>query len=714
MINLSRRGFMGGLSGLILGFHLPGCARVLQPSDSTIQLGPPLGGPPVDVTAWVRISPDNRVTLRMGASEMGQGVYTGLPMILAEELDVDWAQVRAESAPAHKDYARESMITPGKTQLSGGSENTRGYWNVLRQAGAAARAMLVSEAAERWGVDPAACTVQGGVVRHGDQSATYGELAEGAALRKPPGSVTLKDASKFSIIGRSVPRLDLPPKVNGTATFGIDVRQPGQLFATVRACPNLGGTLVALDDAAARALPGVVDVLQVDNAVVVVAKSTWHARRALDAVQVTWGPGPDDGLDDAGVKARLRAALDTKPKTVWKRGKLGELDIEAVYEVPYLDHAPMEPLSATAWVQADRVDIWAPTQAQGVVRRNTAKISGRDPEQVFVHTTFLGGGFGRKGFWDFTDLAVKVAMHFEVPVQVTWTREECFAHGYYRPAAVCRQRAKLGADGLPESWHIEIASQSAADGAVPPAISDLKPLLAEVVCGGFAHLPYGVPNVQVDHMRPDLQVPVGWWRSVQGSHNGFFRERFVDELAYAAGRDPIEYRMAMLKDNPRFARVLQAALDQAGPLQAGRHRGVALFESFGSIVAQVSDIRIEDGTLRVLRVGAAIDCGRAVLPDSVVAQVEGGLGMGLSAALHESVSLFEGRVVTSNFHQYRLLSLAEMPPEIAVTIVESGEELGGVGEPGLPPIAGALANAVFAATGQKVQSLPIGTDFSGT
>lgn len=713
MLNLSRRAVLGGLTGLVVGFHLPGCARVLQPSDATISLGPPLGGQPVDVTAWVRISPDNLVTLRMGAAEMGQGVFTGLTMILAEELDADWAQVRAETSPAHNDYRRESVVTPGKTQLTGGSESTRGYWRVLREAGAATRAMLVAEAAERWGVDPAQCRVEAGVVKYGEQALRYGELAEAAATRPLPSKVVLKAESSFTIIGRDVPRLDLPPKVNGTATFGIDVRQPGQLFATVRACPQFAGTLVSMDAAAAKAMPGVVDVLQVDQSVVVVARTTWHARRALDAVQVTWDAGPDAGLDDAGVKQRLQAALDAGARTVWKRGKLGETDIEAVYEVPYLEHAPMEPLTATAWVRPDRVDVWAPTQAQSMTRRKAAKILGRDIEQVFVHATFLGGGFGRKSFWDFTDLAVKVASRFEVPVQVTWTREECFAHGFYRPAALCRQRAKLGADGLPVSWSVEIAAQSAGDEVVPPALADLKPLVAELVCGGFAHLPYGVPNVEVGHARPDLRVPVGWWRSVQASHNGFFRESFVDELAHAAGRDPVEYRLALLQDQPRFARVLQAAVEQAGPLQAGRHRGVAIFESFGSIVAEVADVSVTEGRLQVHRVGAAIDCGRAVHPDSVKAQVEGGLGMGMSAALHEAIQLSGGAVTTGNFHQYPLLSLAQMPPEVSVAIVESGEELGGVGEPGLAPIGGALANAIFAATGRRLRSQPFGMDFSG-
>lgn len=711
MVNMSRRGVLASLSGLILAFNLPGCAAVIQPSDGTIGLGPALGAQPIDLTAWVRIAPDNIVTLRMGAAEMGQGVYTALPMILAEELDVAWEQVRAESAPAHADYRRESTATPGKMQLTGGSESTCGYWDILRQAGAAARAMLVAEAADRWGVKAADCTTEKGYVKHGDKSVSYGELAEGAAQRKVPKDAPLKAESSFSIIGTSPPRLDMAPKVNGAATFGIDVRQPGQLYAAIKAPPQFGGTLVSMDAAAAKAMPGVKDVVQVGDYVAVVAKTTWHARQALAAVNVTWGDGPDPALDDATVRQRLQEALDSGGTTIWKRGSVGEMDIEAVYEVPYLEHAPIEPLNATAWVRPDRVDVWAPTQAQGLARRGVAKKLGRDIEQVFIHTTFLGGGFGRKSFADFTDLAAEVAARFDVPVQVVWSREECFAHGFYRPSVLCRQRAKLGADGMPLSWQIELACQSAGDGALPEAMQDIKPLIAELVCQGFAHMPYNVPNVKVTWARPNLKVPVGWWRSVQASHNGFFRESFVDEMAKAAGKDPIAYRLALLQDNPRQAKVLQAAVDKAGALPAGQSRGAAIFDSFGSICAEVADVSVEGGKLKVHHVGAAMDCGLVVHPDTVVAQVEGAIGMGLSAAMREAVSLSEGRVTTSNFHEYRLLTLAEMP-KVDVALVP-GETMGGVGEPGLPPIAGAVANALAAATGERVRKLPIGGELAG-
>lgn len=711
MVNLSRRGVLAGLSGLVLAFNLPGCASVIPASDATIGLGPALNAQPVELTAWVRIAPDNIVTLRMGAAEMGQGVFTSLPMILAEELDVAWEQVRAETAPAHSEYRRESTATPGKVQLTGGSESTCGYWDVLRQAGAAARAMLVAEAAERWGVSAADCRTEKGYVKHGEQSISYGELAEGAATRKLPKDVPLKDKANFSIIGTSPRRLDMAPKVDGSAKFGIDVRQPGQLFAAVKANPQFGGLVESMDATAARAMPGVKEVLQLEHAVVVVAKTTWHARQALAAVNVTWAKGPDPELDDATVRQRLQAALDAGGTTIWKQGKVGETDIEAVYEVPYLDHAPIEPLNATAWVRPERVDIWAPTQAQGLTRRGAAKLLKRDAEEVFVHTTFLGGGFGRKSFADFTNLAVEVASHFDVPVQVIWSREECFAHGFYRPAVLCRQRAKLGADGMPVSWKIEFACQSAGDGALPPALQDLKPLIAELVCQGFAELPYDVPNVEVTWSRPDLQVPVGWWRSVQASHNGFFRESFVDEMAKAAGKDPIEYRLALLKNNPRQTKVLKAAVEKAGALPAGLSRGAAIFNSFGSICAEVADVSVEGGKLKVHHVGAAMDCGQVVHPDTVVAQVEGAIGMGLSAAMREAVSLTEGRVQTSNFHEYRLLTLAEMP-QIDVALVP-GETMGGVGEPGLPPIAGAVCNALASATGERVRKLPIGGALAG-
>ncbi len=719
LTNMSRRGVLGGLSGLILAFPLRSYARSIAAPDDTIRLGAKSDSPGVDLNAWVRIAPDDTVYLRFGAAEMGQGVFTGLCMLIAEELEVDWSKVQAESAPAHKDYRRELVSTPGKAQLTGGSESTTGYWTILREAGATAREMLIAEAAERWGVAPSACRAEKGVVKNGDKSFRYGELAEAAGARSPSSSVVLKEPGQFRLIGTDVARLDLPPKVNGTATFGIDIRRPGQLAATLMACPHFGGTLFSFDDTAARGMPGVVDVFSLDErVVVVVAQHVYQARQGLNAVSILWKTGEWGALDDAGVRSALNEALDKGGDRVAQHGSRVDLEageagvVEATYWVPYLDHAPIEPLNATVHVQPDRVDVWIPTQAQGLTQRSVAKRLGRSQSEVFVHTTLLGGGFGRKSFFDFAELAAAVAERFDVPVQLLWSREECFAHGFYRPAMLCRQRARLGADGMPEAWLIELSGQGPADNVVPGFLARLDVLEGELVAGGFPHMPYAVPDLTVKVAHPELPIPVGWWRSVHGSHNGFFREAFLDELAAAAGQEPLAYRMKLLKDNPRELKVLQTAVDAAGPLVAGRSRGVALFESFGSIVAQVADVTVDSGKLRVHRVGAAIDCGRAVLPDSVISQVEGSIGMGLSAMMREGLSLSQGAVTNRNFHEYRLLMMSEMP-EIEVRIIESGEAMGGVGEPGLPPIAGAVANALYGATRQRLRSLPIGGDLAG-
>ncbi|MCB9759758.1 MAG: xanthine dehydrogenase family protein molybdopterin-binding subunit [Alphaproteobacteria bacterium] len=711
MMNPSRRGFLGGLSGLVVAFHLPGCRPLTPPVDTTITLGSAIAeGQAADINAWIRVAPNGVVTLQMGASEMGQGVYTALPMILAEELDCDWAQVRAESAPAHDAYRRELADLPGHAQLTGGSESVRGYWSILREAGAQARAMLIAAAAARWGVDPSTLRTEAGFVLNGEERLSYGELAHDAAQQKV-GAAPLKSPEQFRIIGTSPERLDLRDKSTGRATFGVDVQVEGALVGAVKHCPHHGGALVSFDATDALALDGVVDAFQVDDdKVVVVADTFWQAKRGADALKLEWDPGEGAGLDDAEIGRRLQEALDGGGKTLFKLGKLGETTLSTTYEVPYLEHAPLEPLNATAWVQPDRVDVWAPTQAQGVTRRNAAKIAGLKQEQAFVHTTLLGGGFGRKGFWDFTDLAVKVSKHLGAPVKVLWTREECFTRGYYRPRVLCRQSAAIGPDGLPTDWHIEMAGQSIMTMFVP-ALAKTK-LGAEVVIGGMSHMPYAVPNQRVDYAYIELPIPIGWWRSVQGSTNGFFRECFLDEIAAAGGQDPIELRRRLLADNPRYLRVFEAAVEAAGDVSAGLSRGVALFESFGSISAQVCDIEVIEGRVLPRRVTASIDCGRAIHPDNTRAQVMGALTMGLSAALYGGLSFKDGAAQQLNFHSYTLMGMAQAP-EVEVVIVDSGEELGGVGEPGLPPIAGALCNAIFAATGKRITTLPVGNQLVG-
>ena len=705
--NASRRGFLQGSGALVLGFSLSGFGRD-DGFAPTVEIGA-AGG--VDgshsLNAWIRIASDGVATLRMGASEMGQGVYTALPMLLAEELDVPWEQVRIENAPADRDYARESSSFPGKVQLTGGSESVRGYWTLLREAGATARAMLVQAAARRWKVRPADCITEAGEVRCGDHVATYGELAAEAAELRPPGHVKLKEPSDFRLLGTSPPRADLPQKVDGSATFGIDIRVEGMLNATVKACPHHGGHLVDFDDSEARQAPGVVDIFEVEGAVAVVADTFWHAKKAADLLRITWDAGDGAGLDDASIRQSMVDAMDQRGRRIWRHGgEPRDLSLEAVYEVPYLDHAPIEPLTATADVRAERVEVWAPTQAQARVRRRASRVTGVRLSDVTVHVAFLGGGFGRKGFDTFTDQAVLISMHVGAPVKLTWTREECFARGQYRPAVLCRQRAAVGEDGLPSDWHVEMASQNILENYMPNWLLNVGSVVG-TISHGMSHGPYAIDRQQVDVARMTLPVPTGWWRSVHGSSNGFFRECFLDECAHASGADPVAYRRKLLRDSPRYLAVFDLAVDQAGETPPGQSRGVALFESFGSIVAEVLDLTMEDDWPRVHRITAAVDCGMVVHPDTIRAQIMGAAVMGLSAAMYGGISLVDGAVQQSNFHQYKLLGMSEAPV-VDVHIIESSEPPGGVGEVGLPPVAGALCNAIFAATGKRIRKLPLG------
>ena len=708
MTTISRRGFVGGLSGLVLAFHLPGC-KTLAPKDTTLTFGDAIAeGAEHDLNAWVRIAPNGVVTLQMGASEMGQGVYTSLTMILAEFLDADWDAVRVESAPAHSDYG-----IAGGAQITGGSESVKSYFPILREVGTAARGMLIAAAAKAWGVEPSSLRTEKGHVVNGDARLSYGELAEAAANEKP-FAVPPVPEDRWRILGTDQPRLDVPSKSDGTALFGVDAEVEGMVYAAIRHCPHYGGKLLSFNDDPAFEDPGVIDVFEYpdQNALICVAESFWQAKKGLDRVEVEWDMGEGEGLDDARIGEILQDAMDNDAYTASKEGTLGEPTITATYEVPYLVHAPLEPPNATAWVQADRVDVWAPTQAQTIVKRQAAKIAGLKKDQVFVHTTLLGGGFGRKGFWDFTNEAVFASKHVGRPVKLVYTREAAMEKGYYRPRILTRHSARLDESGMPVDWRIEVAGQNIVElfiGFGP--LLKLAPV-EHIVLGGLVHTPYSVPNQRCDYARVSLPIPVGWWRSVEGSTNGFIRECFLDEMAHAGGQDPIELRRKLLADNPRFLKVYNAAIEAAGELAPGLSRGTAIFKSFGSIVAQVADVEVIDGEVFVRKVGAAVDCGTAMHPENAKYQIEGAATMGISAMLHEGLSFKDGAVVQTNFHDYTLLRMNQAPT-YNVAIVNSGEALGGIGEPGLPPIAGAVGNAIFAATGKRIRTLPVGDQLKG-
>ncbi|HEU4988926.1 MAG TPA: xanthine dehydrogenase family protein molybdopterin-binding subunit, partial [Gemmatimonadaceae bacterium] len=627
-----------------------------------------------------------------------------------EELDADWSKVRVARAPTNGKY----------NTSTGGSQSTRSSYMPLRQAGATARAMLVGAAAAQWGVPASQCTTAAGVVTHAasKRSATYGELAAKAAAQPvPAGDVPLKDPSTFTLIGRATPRLDIPAKVNGTAQFGIDTRVPNMLYASVARCPVFGGSLASVDDAKARAVAGVYQVVKLDAVerllparVAVLAEDTWAAMKARDALDITWNPGPNANYSteaaNAGYHQRVNDDANagvTASKGAVRAAGAGERTVEAIYEFPLLAHATMEPMNCTADVRADGVEIWAPSQAPDSIRTGVAKFLGVAPDTVTVHVTFLGGGFGRRSQTDYAIEAVQLSKAAGRPVKVTWTREEDIQHDFYRVDGIQRLRAVLDAQGRVVSWEDRVVGPSTEAYAFPGRFGNRH-------FDAAARPPYDIANYRLDMVLVDSPVPMWFWRAVSNTQNGYCMEAFLDECAHAAGQDPVQYRLAMLAGNPRAVHVVQLAAQKAGwgtPLAKGQGRGFAFYDYDGTLVAQVVEAEVPpDGKVKVHRVVCAFDCGQMINPDTVVAQVESAVGWALSAARYGEITVKNGAVQQSNFTDYQVVRMNEMP-RVEVHLVDNHEPPTGVGEPGVPPFAPALLNAIFDATGARLRRLPV-------
>jgi isoquinoline 1-oxidoreductase beta subunit len=731
----SRRGVLRGAGltagGLLIGLALPPAAR------GQTAVSVPLVA---RLNAWLHIGRDDRITFLIDRSEMGQGAHTGLATLLAEELDVDPMKVVIRNAPADKAYRNvymiKSMLSGGKAeslsglplwgleqlgrligqQVTGGSTSIRGGFDNLRRAGAEARFRLVQAAAERWKLPAGECDTADGMVLHkpSNRSLSYGALADTAAALDAPNVPVLKPRSAWRLIGRHDRRVDTLDKINGNADFGLDVREPEQLFAAIRWAPAFGALLKTLDDRAALAQPGVKAVVPLADGFAVVADNTWRAMQACDAVTAEWNrPEVDGGFDDAMLWRRLNAMVDTEGKEAHKAGDVDKAlgaaatVISADYRLPFLAHATMEPMNATVRVGPDGIDVWAPTQAQTMAQKAAAAVTGVSEDRVRIHTTYLGGGFGRRAEADFIAVAATVAKAMMgKPVQVMWPREQDMRRDFYRPAALHRVKLGLDAQGRLVAWKHALASPSIMK-RIFVAATWLGP--DETAIEGCLDNTYAIPSTALKYVSVDTPVPVGFWRSVGHSHSAFVKESLIDEAAHAAKQNPLDYRLQLLASRPRHRRVLELAAEKAGwgsPLNEGQGRGIALHESFGSIVAMVVQVTMRDGDVAVDRITIAADAGTVVNPAIVQAQLSGGAIFGLSAALHGKVTLKDAAVQEGNFDSYRVLQIADTPP-IDVHLVDSEAPPGGIGEPGVPPVAPALTNAIFAASGKRLRALPV-------
>lgn len=697
--NPARRKFLktsvAASGGLIIGLTLPE-AFAKAPVTTSMP------------NAWVRIGSDNTVTILSARSEMGQGVYTAMPTLVAEELEVDLNKIKIEIAPAGEVYINMLL----GAQLTGGSTSVADGYDKLRVAGAQARMMLVSAAAQKWGIDESDCHAQNGSV-HGPKGkkATYGQLAEAASKLPVPKDPKLKDAKDFKYVGNPVKRLDTPAKVNGTAEFGIDVKLPGMLYASLAQCPVIGGKVVSFDDAKAKAMPGVKHVVQITDGVAVVADSWWRAKVARDALEIKWDEGPASAMSSETIAAGLKAA-SAKPGAVFK--KQGDVEagmkgaaktLEASYEMPFLSHSPMEPMNFTADVRNDSCLLYGSTQFQQMAEGVAAQMLGMKPSQVTVRTTFLGGGFGRRIDVDFVAQAIEISKAVGAPVKLVWTREDDMTHDFYRPTSLHQISGGLDASGKPVAMKFHLTSSSVTARLFPPFVKDgLDPFMLEA-----AAVPYDIPNQLAESLIYETGLRVGYWRSVSHALNVFANESFMDEMALAAGKDPYEFRRALLEQKPRLKNVLELAAAKAGwgtALPSGHFRGIGVMEGYGTSMAQVAEVSVTDGRIKVHRVVVAADLGQMVNPNIVRQQIEGSVNFGLSAALYGEITLKDGRIEQTNFDKYPVVRMQDSP-NVESYLVASTEKPSGIGEPATALISPTLANAVFAATGQRLRKLPL-------
>jgi len=699
----SRRSFLktsaAASGGLLMAINLPGT------------LGQAMAAGTVHTpNAWVHIADDNTISILSARSEMGQGVYTSMPMLIAEELNVDMSQIRVTDAPPAAVYVNALL----GAQITGGSTSVRDGWEKLRIAGAQVREMLISAAAAKWGVDRQLIKADKGMLL-GPKGlkASYGELAAAAALLPVPEKPPIKDPKDFRIVGKRTPRVDSPAKVNGTAEFGIDVKLPGMVYATVQQCPVIGGKVKSFDGAQAKGMPGVLAVVQISDGVAVVADSWWRAKKASDTVKVQWDEGAGASLTDAAVIESTRQAAKTgkvleitKPQGDVAAAFKGAAKVmEAEYITPMQSHSPLEPMNFTAHVQGNKVLLIGPTQFQQGAQGAVAAALSVKPEDITLKTTFLGGGFGRRLELDFIVQAAEISKAVNKPVKLLWTREEDMTHDYYRPVGVNQLKAGVDANGMPVAMHFKVASQSITQRAFGLPKDTMDPFMAEASVAG-----YNIANTQHDLVIHDPGTRVGYWRAVSHSMNAFANESFIDELAKNAGQDPYAYRMKLLNGKPRFANVLKLAAEKAGwgkPLAAGRAHGIALMEGYDSYLAEVAEVSLnKDGSVRVHKITVAADVGHMVNPDTVEAQLQSSIVFGVGAVLKHQITMKNGRVQETNFNSYEPVRMYESP-QIDIVLVKSTEKPGGVGEPGTAVAAPAIANAVAALTGKRVRRLPI-------